>query len=114
MLVLRKIRTQRKQTTPTVKQTTDRRAARLWYQTESKKSDGGGKGPGPSKAKNTDRGAVSPDLSPLPDWAPKSRAPNTLGTSSRAAGREVRARQLLLRPAQIPNNLAERSQNRPG
>lgn len=69
---------------------------------------------GPLKAKNTDRGAVSPDLSPLPDWAPKSRAPNTLGTSSRAAGREVRARQLLLRPAQIPNNLAERSQNRPG
>ena len=41
---------------------------------------------GPLKAKNTDRGAVSPDLSPLPDWAPKSRAPNTLGTSSRAAG----------------------------
>jgi len=72
---------------------------------------------GPLKAKYTDRGAVSPDLSPLtrvPDWAPKSRAPNTLGTSSRAAGREVRARQLLLRPAQIPNNLAERSQNRPG
>lgn len=44
---------------------------------------------GPLKAKNTDRGAVSLDpplLTRVPDWAPKNRAPNTLGTSSRAAG----------------------------
>ncbi|XP_063128737.1 uncharacterized protein LOC134481476 [Rattus norvegicus] len=82
---------------------------------------------GPLKAKNTDRGAVSPDLSPLPDWAPKSRAPTPLERLPGLRGEKSELVSSFFVPpkfqttwlsahrtdlAERSQNLAERSQNR--
>jgi len=98
------VRSQRRQTIPTVKQVTDRRAVRLRYQTETKKSDGVSEGLGsstPIKFRRSHQGYGSLRKRTEVPRIRISLSSNHPWNVFQGCGGEVRACQLLLWLSQI-------------